>query len=335
MARLHTLYLPGEGDRFAFIVDQHPGDPLTLDHCMQQWKLFAHNCGAADVLVTDDTIEVIDQFNALADTAGEPEPEKPWEVRAVSLDEAPEAIQRLIGAAFGAGPFADLREPCRDGCCGTFATPLTDDEPATDNTPEGDDGAPATDYGFTEVDKPSPEQISSLVAEKLRVDGGLTLAVETDDEETPVKALAQIPDDELTERERRLQAILNAGAAVGAWPQTRVQRLDASGEPIGEPMTLDAGKITFSAEPEGILGDGFGLRDMPGAVRGGIRHPVSDALAETFGQSQLVASHVPAPPEPIKPERPLRLCGAESAEAGRCRLAPGHVGLHEFVGPKL
>jgi len=319
MARLHTLYLPGDDGRFAFIVDQHPGDPLTLNHCMQQWKLFAHNCGAADVLVTDDTIEVLHPFNALEDTDGEPEPEKPWEVRAVSLDDAPEAIQRLIGAKFGQGPFADLYEANHPDCY-----PDCDHSDASEPCMPTAETAAA---GFGPADHPTPEEISARVAEKLRAEGGLTLAVET-----PEDALAQIPDNELTARERRLKSILGEPLAQS---QVRVTPLDAAGEPVGEPMTLDAGKITISAEPEGILGDGFGLRDMPGAVRGGIRHRVSDAMAETFEQSQLAPSAVPAPPEPIKPERPLRLCGAESASAGRCRMAPGHAGLHEFEGPKL
>lgn len=57
MPRLHTLYLPGDGEGmpFAFILDQT--NPMT-EEAMAAWDAFAVNCGALDIMLTADTIDI-------------------------------------------------------------------------------------------------------------------------------------------------------------------------------------------------------------------------------------------------------------------------------------
>lgn len=54
MPRLHVLYLP-HGERFAFILDQT--NPMN-DLAEGAWRVFAEKCGADDILITADTIDV-------------------------------------------------------------------------------------------------------------------------------------------------------------------------------------------------------------------------------------------------------------------------------------
>lgn len=57
MPRLHTLYLPrnGEGMPFAFILDQT--NPMT-EAAITAWKGFAEKCGACDIMFTAETIDI-------------------------------------------------------------------------------------------------------------------------------------------------------------------------------------------------------------------------------------------------------------------------------------
>ena len=210
MGRLHTLYLPGDGDRFAFILDQASPAASAASH----WHTFATECGAKDILITPETIEILDPFASTLDQ--EPEPEQPWEIRHIDLGEAPEAIQRIIGATFGTGPFAHLKEPCRDGCCCSDPEPPTDDEPAT--------------------------EISARVAEGIRERGGLGVVAEP----TPAPGMdaVTLPDEfmpELSERERRVESILRAGMMT-------VTPLNADGEPTGEPITGLVSGVTLGVD---------------------------------------------------------------------------------------
>lgn len=57
MPRLHTLYLPGNGEGmpFAFILDQ--ANPMT-EAAIAAWKGFAEKCGARDIIITAETIDI-------------------------------------------------------------------------------------------------------------------------------------------------------------------------------------------------------------------------------------------------------------------------------------
>lgn len=241
MARLHILHLPGEGYKFAFIVDQHHGAPHTLDSCIRQWRNFAQACGAVDVLVTDDTVKVIDPFiSPDLETPDAPEPEKPWEMREVSIDEAPEAIQRLIGAAWGVGPFWELHDRCGPECdCAALRVATASDEPTADSPPEGDDGAPAAGGELHPGNPQAFAEVGRLLTE-------MGFKARDRSAEQPADAPCQ-DDGDLTGRERRLKAILDIpDDGPLPQPQVTITPLDASGKPTGGPVTFPSAAITIT-----------------------------------------------------------------------------------------
>lgn len=58
MPRLHTLYLPGNGEGmpFAFILDQ--ANPLMIEAAIAAWESFAEKCGARAIMFTAETIDI-------------------------------------------------------------------------------------------------------------------------------------------------------------------------------------------------------------------------------------------------------------------------------------
>lgn len=265
MARLQTLLLPNGG--FGFVLDEFHGDAM-------KWAHFAERCGARDILITVDTIRILEPFaESPTEPDADPEPEPGGRfVVPISLRTPSEAERRLLAAIFG------------ECDCATDAKhPPTDDEPATDNPPSGDDGAPAESssgtvsmpccmpsaeaarFAFDPADYPTAEEISARVAEKVRAEGGLVAEL--------IAAGNEQLSGNLTEREKRVEKILASSGIA--------QRLDESGAPVGPLIPTGPVTVTVLAPDDDRLS--------------AVAWPVDPAISDAFTQSQLVASHV-APP---------------------------------------
>jgi hypothetical protein len=110
MPRLHTIYLPGPGSRFAFILDQ--ANPMS-DLAEGQWRVFAESCGAAGIVLTADTIDT-DPDREISD-GWEPEDDEP--VDYITTDHSgchhspPPGLMRSLIETLAAAGNAEVWEP--------------------------------------------------------------------------------------------------------------------------------------------------------------------------------------------------------------------------------
>lgn len=113
MSRLQTLLLPN-GD-YAFIIDGYTEPTVegcTPDYVRQaeyaNWTGFATAAGARGIFITDGEVEIVNPFPFDDDDAPEETEPTRYRVHSVDVENAPEAIQRIIGRLTGDGPFAHL-----------------------------------------------------------------------------------------------------------------------------------------------------------------------------------------------------------------------------------
>jgi hypothetical protein len=135
MARLQTLYLPDDHG-FAFILDQvtQPdtipaanADPWAKLHS-GHWHEFAEKCGAKSILITPETIEILDPFGGVVDA--EIVDDEPTPLTELDLEGFVRELMdniKFIGSE-------EWTNPDEGGCGITLNVHKHDDCPADDDT---------------------------------------------------------------------------------------------------------------------------------------------------------------------------------------------------------
>jgi hypothetical protein len=166
------------------------------------------------------------------------------------------------------------------------------------------------------------------------------------------------PEEELTEREKRIRTLAGipdgevlppalAGqlADLTGEPQATIQRLDAEGEPVGEPITTPMSGIKiidpiFGTAPNFPSDDDLRAKiadapisgdwapvDASTIKRGGTPFPVDPAIADVVEASKPRGWRELYQGDPS----PAKLCGAVNSAGAGCMKEHGHEYLHEFA----